>query len=246
MVRNMVVEGKYNLNRKVSAQSRRKLLQDLNNCLSDIFSQKEYLYTCVTKYLARMYDSIYDNQAIMNALAYIKNMDTYTFKHSIDVAFYSMSIAIWMGLSEENIVDATQAGLLHDIGKIYIPNCILNKTTRLSYQEYECMKKHTLYGYYLLNEYTQLNKNVKRAVLFHHERIDANGYPLKASQDFVGSISKIVAVADVYDAMTTERIYKKAATPLEALTFLNDEGREILDNRIIDTFLQNIPVYESE
>jgi putative nucleotidyltransferase with HDIG domain len=222
----------------------KEIIVDVKDSLREVIFRKEYIHTRVTDYLARMYESIDDNSIIINALDRIKKIDKYTFKHSINTAFYSMFIAIWMGLTDQEIINATQAGILHDIGKIYIPNEILNKEASLTKEEYEIVKKHTLYGYFLLSEFGDFNQDVKRAVLFHHERKDSLGYPLNASPDYVGLISKIVSVADVYDAMTTDRIYKKASTPIDVTKFLNTDGRNILDMDVLNVFLTNIPVYD--
>ena len=163
---------------------------------------------------------------------------------SINTEFYSIFIAIWMAINDQQVINATQAGLLHDIGKIYIPDEMLNKKGRLNEDEYELIKKHTLYGYFLINEFGEFNQEVERAVLFHHERIDSLGYPLNAAPDYIGIISKIVSVADVYDAMTTDRIYKKAVDPFEVIKFLSTEGMKVLDNEVLNVFLANIPVYD--
>jgi putative nucleotidyltransferase with HDIG domain len=222
----------------------KEVLKDIRKSLGEVIFRKEYMYTKVTQYLARMYESLDKNSIIINALNRIKCIDEYTFTHSINTAFYSMFIAIWMGLDDRQIINATQAGLLHDIGKIYIPNEILNKSSPLTEEEYEVIKKHTLYGYFLLSEFGEFNAEVKRAVLFHHERADLKGYPLSASSDYVGIISKIVAVADVYDAMTTDRVYKKGASPFEAMDFLCKDGMAHLDTYILKVFIENIPLYD--
>lgn len=234
----------HDLNETVTDQLNRTMLLELKENLSNVLFQKEYTYTRVTDFLAHMYESINGNQIIINALDRIKKMDEYTFTHSINTAFYSMFIAIWMGLTDQEIVNATQAGLLHDIGKIYIPDEILNKKGSLTNEEYEVMQKHPLFGYSLLNEFSEFNQEVKRAVLFHHERIDASGYPLNAKTDYVGVLPKIIAVADVYDAMTTDRVYKKGLEPTEAIEFLSREGWKTLDSRALMPFLGNIPVYD--
>jgi HD-GYP domain-containing protein (c-di-GMP phosphodiesterase class II) len=155
-----------------------------------------------------------------------------------------MFIAMWMGLGNQDIINATQAGFLHDIGKIYIPDEILNKRGRLTEAEYEIVQRHPLYGYSMLNEFSEFNVEVKRAVLFHHERTDASGYPLSASEDYVGTLPKIIAVADVYDAMTTNRVYKKGKSALEAIEYLSNDGRNELDNQVLNFFIANIPVYD--
>lgn len=232
------------LNESVSDQLNRDMLVELKNNLSNVLFQKEYTYTHVTKFLAYMYESIEGNPIILTALDRIKRMDEYTFAHSVNTAFYAMFIAMWMELEEQEIIDATQAGFLHDIGKIYIPDTILNKRGPLTKEEYEIIQIHPLYGYSLLDELSEFNLEVKRAVLFHHERIDASGYPLSATDDYVGLLPKIIAVADVYDAMTTNRVYKKGKTPLEAIEFLSNQGRQELDNQVLGYFLNNIPVYD--
>ncbi|WP_303869099.1 HD-GYP domain-containing protein [Acetobacterium wieringae] len=232
------------LDENMTEQLNRDMLVELKNNLSNVLFQEEYTYTHVTQFLAHMYESIEGNPIILKALDQIKKMDEYTFTHSVNTAFYSMFIAMWMGLDEQDIINATQAGFLHDIGKIYIPEEILNKSGALTREEYEIIQLHPLYGYSLLNEFSAFNLEVKRAVLFHHERIDARGYPLCATDDYVGLLPKIVAVADVYDAMTTNRIYKKAKTAREAIDYLSHQGRSQLDNQVLFYFLSNIPVYD--
>lgn len=232
------------LNENLSDQLNCDMLVELKNNLSNVLFQKEYTYTHVTKFLAYMYESIEGNPIILTALDRIKKMDEYTFAHSVNTAFYAMFIAMWMELEEQDIINATQAGFLHDIGKIYIPDAILNKRGSLTNEEYEIIQLHPLYGYSLLDELSEFNLEVKRAVLFHHERIDASGYPLSATDDYVGLLPKIIAVADVYDAMTTNRVYKKGKTALEAIEFLSNQGRQELDNQVLFYFLNNIPVYD--
>ncbi|OFV69433.1 HD-GYP domain-containing protein [Acetobacterium wieringae] len=232
------------LDENMTEQLNRDMLVELKNNLSNVLFQEEYTYTHVTQFLAHMYESIEGNPIILKALDQIKKMDEYTFTHSVNTAFYSMFIAMWMDLDEQDIINATQAGFLHDIGKIYIPEEILNKSGVLTREEYEIIQLHPLYGYSLLNEFSAFNLEVKRAVLFHHERIDAKGYPLCATDDYVGLLPKIVAVADVYDAMTTNRIYKKAKSAREAIDYLSHLGRSQLDNQVLYYFLNNIPVYD--
>lgn len=231
-------------NMKDYEKLKEEMLLNIRIRLSEVIFRKEYKHTKITTYLACMYESIDDNPVIISALNRMKNIDEYTFGHSINTAFYSMFIAIWMGLSNEQIINTTQAGLLHDIGKIYIPSDILNKKGSLTEDEYEMIKKHTLHGYFLLSEFSEFNEEVKRAVLFHHERSDSKGYPLNASPDYTGIISKIIAIADTYDAMTTNRVYKKGISPVEAIYILKDEGMKNLDNEILTKFIENIPLYD--
>lgn len=220
------------------------IIQEVESTLTCISYKNDHIYDEITEYFSKMCESISDNPIIIKSLDRIRKLDNYTFKHSINTSLYSMLIAIWMNQSNKEIINATQAGILHDIGKIYIPYEILNKETKLTEEEYEEIKKHTLYGYFLLNNFSEFNQEVKKAVLFHHERIDSLGYPLGAKPDSVGITSKIVAVADVYDAMTTDRVYKMSISSSEAVNYLSTDGMKILDNNIIKVFKKNILKYD--
>lgn len=130
------------LDENMTEQLNRDMLVELKNNLSNVLFQEEYTYTHVTQFLAHMYESIEGNPIILKALDQIKKMDEYTFTHSVNTAFYSMFIAMWMDLDEQDIINATQAGFLHDIGKIYIPEEILNKSGVLTREEYEIIQLH--------------------------------------------------------------------------------------------------------
>ncbi|WKY47878.1 HD-GYP domain-containing protein [Eubacteriaceae bacterium ES3] len=233
-----------NLYEYVSEDQEKLMLVALRENLSQVIFQKEYAYTRVTEFLVYMYESIEDNPLVINALKQIKQMDEYTFTHSIHTAFYSMFIAMWMELPAPIIRQVTQAGLLHDLGKVYVPGRILNKRGPLTTEEYELMKKHPLYGYAMIHEFTTFHRDVKRAVLLHHERLDGGGYPLSAQGDYIGMMPKIIAVADSYDAMTTDRVYKRAFKAEEAVNILKAESKTLFDHGVLTAFLENIPIYD--
>ncbi len=176
----------------------------------------------------------------------VRAYDDYTYKHCINTAFYSMLIGRWLGLQESKVQKLILSGLLHDIGKVRIPIEILNKNGKLTDEEFELIKKHTIYGNDMLNEVSGVDHEVRRAVLFHHERLNCSGYPLNASTDTIGLYAKIVAIADVYDAMTSDRVYKKGATPFEAFELLKTEGEGLFDATILYTFINNISKYYLE
>lgn len=184
-----------------------------------------------------------DIKVIIKFLDKIKNSDEYTYQHSINVAFYSMLLAKWIGLTESEIKKSVQGGLLHDIGKSKIPIEILNKTSKLTKNEFEVIKKHPVYGYYILDESNFTDLNVKRAVLLHHERINRTGYPFNISAEKIGILTRIVSVADVYDAMTSNRVYKKKATPFAAFEMFMTEGYTNFDTYITNKFISNMSTY---
>ncbi len=146
---------------------------------------------------------------VMEALAQtIDAKDKYTNGHSFRVAMYSMMIAKEIGLSKQQQIDVYYMGLLHDIGKIGIPNAIINKTTKLTDEEYDKIKQHPIYGYDILSQ-IQSMPDLSIGARYHHERIDGKGYPDGLTGDKIPFSAKIIAVADSYDTMTSNRSYRK-------------------------------------
>ena len=146
---------------------------------------------------------------VMEALAQtIDAKDKYTNGHSFRVAMYSMMIAKEIGLSKQQQIDVYYMGLLHDIGKIGIPNAIINKTSKLTDEEYDKIKQHPVYGYEILSQ-IQSMPDLSIGARYHHERIDGKGYPDHLTGDQIPFSAKIIAVADSYDTMTSNRSYRK-------------------------------------
>jgi putative nucleotidyltransferase with HDIG domain len=180
---------------------------------------------------------------VVKYISLLGKADEYTYTHCINVAFYGMIMARWMKLPIEKIKDIVQAGLLHDIGKVKIPNDILNKPSRLSDNEFYEMKKHTIYGYDIITSDAEIGSNVKDSILMHHERIDGSGYPLGLHNKDIPQYAKIISVADVFDAMTSNRVYKKGTTPFRAFKMFLCEGLKIFDTTVLFTFLENLSAY---
>jgi len=178
---------------------------------------------------------------IAECLTEVRMKDEYTYSHSVNVAFYSLIVATWLGLPREEIRKAVQAGLLHDVGKLLIPDSILKKPGKLTDQEFAVIKQHPLLGYNLLAQIPDLSQDVRDAALFHHERLDGKGYPAQTPLSKVGILSRIVAVADVFDSMTTDRIYKKGVNPFAAFEMFSSTGLALFDPYVLSTFLVRMP-----
>lgn len=146
----------------------------------------------------------------------IEAKDKYTLGHSERVADYSVQIAKKLKLSDEDIEDIRVAGMLHDVGKIGISDDILNKTSRLTNSEFEEVKKHPAIGSWILNT-LDLPENTMNAINYHHERFDGKGYPLGLKGKELSLSTQIVSLSDAYDAMTSDRPYRKAMTHEEAI-----------------------------
>ncbi len=149
-------------------------------------------------------------QALIRLIShFIDVRDPYTKEHSSHVAKYSKMIAERMGFSEEELQNIYCMGLLHDVGKVYIPSEILKKPAKLTDDEWQIMKRHTIFGSQVLNEFKDIPE-VKEAVLYHHERYDGKGYMEGLKGEEIPLVARIICVADSYDAMATDRAYRKA------------------------------------
>ncbi len=186
--------------------------------------------------------AIDSNDAIAIDINELKTSDEYTFKHSVDVATISMIIAKQQGLSRKEIYEIGVAGLLHDVGKTKVPLEILNKPGRLDDDEFAVMKQHAVFGYRMLNERPDFSHEISLAVLQHHEKTNGLGYPLGANESQITPYAKILSVADIYDALVTERPYKPAYSQRNAVEMIMSMTGE-LDMRAMRSFLESMILY---
>lgn len=148
-------------------------------------------------------------------------------------------IGVWAGLDTEKLDEISMAGLLHDIGKFKIPDEILLKPGKLTKEEFEVIKKHTVYGYEILNNFKIL-ESTKRAALLHHEKFDGSGYPFGYTADKIDDISAIITIADVYDAMTSKRCYRDGMCPFDVIEDFEYDGISKYHPKYIGMFLKKI------
>ncbi len=176
---------------------------------------------------------------ILEMLHGIRDYDDLTYMHSLNVSLICNVFGGWLKFSEEDIKQLTLAGLLHDIGKMLIPREILSKDGKLDENEYEIVKTHSLKGYQAIKD-APIDVRVKHAVLMHHERCDGSGYPNGFVADQIDPFAKIVAIADVYDAMTSNRRYRHAICPFGVVENFERDGFLKYDPGYLMTFLERI------
>lgn len=176
---------------------------------------------------------------LFDMLHCMRESDDLTYIHSLNVALISNILGRWLKLSKEDLDILTLGGLLHDIGKLLIPPKILLKNSTLTDSEYSIIKTHPIRGYQLMSK-KGLNKHVLNAILMHHERCDGSGYPSGLKDSRIDPFAKIIAIADVYDAMTSSRVYRAALCPFEAISIFETEGLQKYDPHYIMTFLEEI------
>ncbi|MCX7821279.1 MAG: HD-GYP domain-containing protein [Brevinematales bacterium] len=146
-------------------------------------------------------------EAVLNMLE-LKEYDEYTYTHSINVSLLSIMFANFLKWDDKKIKDLGVGAILHDMGKILVPKEIINKNGKLSNEEYELVKKHTIYGYEIVKAYKEFNETVQIIPLLHHECYNGTGYPFGLSGEKIDEVAQIVSIADFFDAIVTKRSYK--------------------------------------
>lgn len=201
----------------------------------DIDIEPDTLMSIVTDLL----DSCKTTGNILDMLHNMRQYDDYTYMHSLNVAIISNVLAQWLHLGSEDRSIITVGAMLHDIGKLKVPEKIINKPGKLTPQEYNIIKTHTLQGYNILKD-KNIDGRIKECALMHHERCDGSGYPLGLVGDNISPYAKIVAIADVYDAMTSARIYRGPICPMHVVGVFESEGLQKYDSKFLLTFLEHI------
>lgn len=187
-----------------------------------------------------MMGSLISHYAVLQAMKLQERAGEYTFQHSVNVGILAGVIGKWLKYDEPHLERVVLAGVLHDIGKAQIPQEILNKPGKLTREEFLVMKKHTVYGYDMLKDMTVIPEDIRLAVLQHHERLDGSGYPFSLRQDKINNLSKIISVADTYDAMTSNRVYQAKRTPFAAVEVLEQEMFVRMDAGVCLTMLNHL------
>ncbi|MBR0435315.1 MAG: response regulator [Lachnospiraceae bacterium] len=191
----------------------------------------------------RIVNEILAKDVISFDLMDIRTADNYTYAHSVNVAVLSCIVGMGMDLKEDDLVNLAIAGLLHDIGKAKLPQDILNKPTRLTKEEFEIVKSHPMLSHQIIASRLDIDDDVKLAIMSHHENIDGSGYPNHAEGHQLNLYSKILRVADNYDALISKRPYKEAYYPLDAAEYLMGGGGFLFDQDIVEVFLRYVPFY---
>lgn len=191
---------------------------------------------------AMLEDILSKKELVVNVID-LKVFDDYTFYHSVNVTVLSMVIAVSMGFDRDKVCTVGMSALLHDMGKVFIPKEILNKNSVLTEHEFSIIQTHPEKGYEFLKEYSSVPTSVYPGVLQHHERYDGTGYPKGLEKDKISIISRILGVIDVYDALTSDRPYRKALKPSESIEYIMGGSGTLFDPVVVSEFLQKVSPY---
>ena len=199
-------------------------------------NQEQKYFNSINEIAEEILENVLSNKNVLLSLVDIKSMDNYTYAHSVNVAVISIILGISLNLPKKKLIYLCIGALVHDIGKSFIPKEILQKPDKLTPEEFEIMKCHSKYGYDFFKDSFDVSSYIKLIVLQHHERFDGLGYPNNVVGNNINYLARIVSIADVYDALTSDRPYKRAMCPSDALEYLMSNTGTLLDYDLINTF----------
>ncbi|HEY5524439.1 MAG TPA: HD-GYP domain-containing protein [Clostridium sp.] len=197
-------------------------------------------FQAINSIAEELLENILSNKNILVNLVDIKSMDNYTYQHCVNVAILSLIMGIGLKLPKRALINLCVGALVHDIGKVFVSKEITNKKGPLTSDEYGLMKEHPKKGYDYLSKYYELNSVCKIITLQHHERVDGGGYPEGLNQDKINYLSKIVSIADVYDALTSDRSYRRALCASDALEYIMANVGSMFDYEMVTIFTKLI------
>ncbi len=188
-------------------------------------------------------DEICSNRNLMVNMVDMKVFDDYTYYHSVNVAVLSIVLGVALGMEKEELCNLGYGALLHDIGKVFIDKKILNKEGRLTPAEFDVIKTHSQMGYEHIKKGYGMSQTAYLGILDHHEKYGGGGYPGDLKGESISWYGRIIAVADVYDALTSDRPYRKSLLPAEAMEYVMASTMTLFDPRLVEVFVRKVAPY---
>lgn len=227
----------------VSEANRQRCKTVLENTLNDLKKGQTLKLNRLAESVENIINDIMSNSDLQLSLSDLSAMDEYTFSHSVSTAVYSLLIGYGLNYNRKKMASLAMGTLLHDIGKIVLDPKIVYKEDVLNDEEFEYVKKHVECGYELLKDAPNIPTAAKEIALNHHEKLDGSGYPRGLKGDELDEFARISAIADVYDALTSDRCYRKKWPTYKAVDFLIENSGTKFDTELVRIFIQRIAVY---
>ncbi len=224
-------------------ETRLKAKKVISEELSRYLNKREIDFSRIHKTVEVILDELLSKSIDLVSLKDLRLHDEYTFAHSVNVCILTVILATKLGYARDKINKIAIGAMLHDFGKILIPPEILNKKEPLSHSDLEEIQKHPMYAYSAFKDSTELSATSKVTILMHHELLDGTGYPLKIKDEKIHYSAKICAVCDVFDAMTSDKVYRNALNTSDAVEYLIAWAGKRYDRFFVEQFIQNIPIF---
>ena len=215
----------------------------VRNLLADVRLGRQIEIEKVEPLVARIVDSIFTSADALLPLARLKQHDSYTFQHSVSVCALMTAFARTLEVPREKIREIAIGALLHDVGKARVPDEILNKPGKLTDAEFDRMKSHVVQSKIILQATPGISPIALDVAAQHHERFDGSGYPNKLAGQGISLYGRMGAIVDVYDAITSDRVYHKGMAPTEALRKLLDWSANHFEPRLVKAFIRSVGIY---
>ena len=216
----------------------------LDDDLVPIINENGVNTKLIRKKAQKIVDIILNNPIIFSNLKRTRRYDEYTYVHCNQVAYLSVAMGIRLGLSNRELINIAIAALTHDIGKCLINKNIINKPGKLTDEEMNLVRQHPMHGYNIMKENTDIDENVLKAILFHHENFDGTGYPFGLVDEEIPIEASIIHVCDVFDALVSERPYKKKLNEYDSINILKKDSGMMFDPKMIDIFCSSMQIYK--
>jgi HD-GYP domain-containing protein (c-di-GMP phosphodiesterase class II) len=205
--------------------------------------QSGELANTFTQLFHMLFDYLRSSDTFVLNMGAIFTQDAYLYKHCMNVGVMASVLGIAHGYSEEVIKNLGIGAMLHDIGKLQIDRAILDKPGKLTPEERKEVERHCQLGYDIMVKQTELSATSAHCALQHHEKYDGTGYPRRLKGDEIHEFGRLMAVPDVYDALTSNRVYRKAFLPHEGVEFLYSNTGSHFDTQFVDLFIKHVNVY---
>lgn len=220
---------------------------DFNTSLGDVNQSLQHVVTSsdnidvddLLEQTSQLLTNTSNTIGVLDMINHLRSYDDSTFAHSLNVSIICNVFGQWLNMSKPDLEALTIAGYLHDLGKLLVPAEIIRKPGRLTEEEFNIIKQHPYLGYKHV-ENTNLDPRIKNAILMHHEKCDGSGYPSNLTLQQIDPFARIIAIADVYDAMTASRTYREGICPFHVIRMFEAEGYQNYDVQYLLPFLKGI------
>lgn len=218
-------------------------LRQVKSFIRDVRLGSQPDYTASEELVTHVIDSVTRNSHALLSLSKLRSFDEYTYTHCVNVAVLTLAFARHLNYPLQLLEELGLAALFHDLGKARIPDAIINKPAKLSEEEFEVIKKHPDTGVDLLNSSGAMSEQALRGVAEHHEKYNGRGYPKGLVAQDISIFGSVICLADVYDALTSERVYKKGIQPNKAMaTIYSMRGQDFFPN-LVTRFVRFLGIY---